>query len=144
MSATLEIPKVAGDLAGLCKYLAGKKPVMVSALPKNLMQPAVLAQAAALGLVEFGRRNHSVTITSVKVVKGADGKPVYDDQKRQVTQKEYATHLDNDWSWADMRKPGRKPLHDLLGEDDGLGEDAHDDVRLHVRLTTAGLAASAA
>lgn len=142
MSTVIEQPKATGELANLCRFLSDKDQVAVHLLPKNISGQVTLAQGLAQGFIQIGRRNYSRTITATHVVyEPGTKRPKLDEYLRPVVEREYATHLDNDWSWTDLRGAGRKHIRELLAED---AADASEDLpRLHVRLTTAGLAACA-
>lgn len=126
------------DVKGLCKYLAGKPQVAVEDLPKNLQSPAVIAKALVKGLAEIGRKHYSETIKNL-TVKKEKGQPVIDEAGRQVVVKEIEVSVGKEWSWTTLNSGSHKPLAEVLKEDESLP----DSVKLHVRLTSAGLAATA-
>ena len=134
--------KPSPEETALCRFLEDKEFAELAKVDMHLKKPSVLAGAFQRGLIEFGRRNYSMTIQEAKPAKGKDGKPVLDEMKRQVCDKTYnEPHVDNDWSWLTLENArGRKPLKTILDEEDKLPKDVPP---LCVRLTTAGLAACA-
>lgn len=145
MSATAESPargstsepKADADLRRLLRHLADKDKAAIHSLPNDLRRPELLATALAKGYVEVGRRDHSFTVDEVKIVKGPDGKPLYR-EGRPVVERSYKTNLEDGWSWNQPLGPKFKPLREILKDD----AEADEEVRLHLRLTTEGLAAA--
>lgn len=133
-----QVEEKVDDLRPFCQYLAGKPHVAVEDLPKPLQAQAVLAKAVSKGYAEIGRRSYSEIIVSMTPKKEKNGHPMMDENFRQVVTKEIKAVPDNEWSWTNLSGQNHKPLAEVLAEDAKLP----DEVKLHVRLTTAGLAAS--
>lgn len=125
------------DLKGLCKHLSGKTAVAIEDLPRNFQSPGLLAKALHKGFMEIGRQSYSESIASL-TVKKEKGSVVIDSEGRQVIVKEMRATPDNAWNWTNLSGPNRKPFIEVLAEDKSLP----DNLKLHVRLTTAGLAVS--
>lgn len=133
-----EVLELSEDVRNLCKWLADKDSAPISALPKALQAPGTLARAVAKGLAEVGRLNYSEVITGIKPRKTSKGEHVFDENFRQVVDKETKIVHDADWCWTNLRGRQYKPMGELLAEDAKLPKELH----LHIRLTTDGLAAS--
>ena len=99
--------------------------IALADLPANLRDTEILAQAVVDEVIEFGRPDHSWSLTDHK--KG----------------RELIVHTS--WSWTRLNGPCAKTLPDLLDEDEILAKEVDRDIfkkiRLHVRITTAGMAA---
>ena len=122
-------------IVNLCKALK-KGPLPVSKLSDELRDDAVLSDAFSSGLITIGRQSYSMTMSSIKAAKDKEGKPVLDEQRRQVFDKEYVTRPDGEWSWMTNQSTNRKPLNEVLEEKLPAG------IEIHARLTNSGLAAT--
>ncbi len=122
-------------IVNLCKALK-KGPLPVSKLSDELRDDAVLSDAFSSGLITIGRQSYSMTMSSIKAAKDKEGKPVLDEQRRQVFDKEYVTRPDGEWSWMTNQSTNRKPLSEVLEDKLPAG------IEIHARLTNAGLAAT--
>jgi hypothetical protein len=143
-TATTESPPpIPTDLADLCELIASKDKVPVAQLLAGGKDVALLAKAIAKGFVVIGRQSYTEKMAS-SVPRIAAGKPVFDPETmRPVVDKKYEVALENSWSWTGL-PPGRKSLRDLLDEEAKLDDSCphgKDLPRLHVRVTTEGMAA---
>ena len=130
--------KLPAKVVSLCRALKKKDPTPVNDLPEELRCDEVLGYAFTDGLIEVGRQAYArVPIGEGKVRKGKDGKPLLDDQKRQIVDMEYRVHLEGEWSWLNRNHQNRAPLQDVLNETVEPGVPG-----VHARLTSAGLAAT--
>ncbi len=127
--------KFSQKIVHLCKTLK-KGALPVSKLSDELRDDSVLGDAFASGLITIGRQMYSSTISAMKPAKDKDGKPKFDEQKRQVFDKEYVTRPDGEWSWMTNQSTNRKPLNEVLEE------KLPEGIEIHARLTNAGLAAT--
>lgn len=121
---------------GLCKLLK-KGALPIKKLGLEFSDEETLGSAFAAGFIQVGRQMYSEVMDGEGIVKKENGKPVLDEQRRQVIDKKFKYQPDNEWSWLDSSMQGRKPLNEVLQEDSPKGID------LHARLTSAGLAATA-
>lgn len=138
--------KQTSSVVALCRALASSrdKGLPIKELSRDTGNPAVIAKGLTDGLIQIGRQNYSETPISCKPqLEKKDGKMVmvYDEYHRPIIDQEVKINLDRDWSWTNLQQTNRKSLPELLAEEDDLAEGVPP---LFVRLTTAGLAASAA
>ena len=127
-------PKV----VGLCKALK-KGPVPVSKLTDEYKADDILGSAFADGLVMVGRKTYSIVpVGEMRIRKDAKGQLMLDENNRQIVDRDTKTLVENEWSWMDRTSQHRAPLLEILEEkvQEGVPE-------LHVKLTSAGLAATA-
>ena len=117
MAEVVAESKAIADLKAALK--TGHKPL--ASLPKHLADPAVLGEALAAGLIEFGRPGF------IRVATG----------ERHGKEHNYAAKTaikvqggPGDWSWTDLSGPARKTLAELLDEE----ETVDKAIALHVRL----------
>lgn len=131
-------PPLSADLVELCGLVASRDRVPVGELITSGKDHTLLARALSKGLLQIGRQSYSETVVSAEPVTVA-GKQQFDpDTRRAVMRKVIKVNLENDWSWTGL-PPGRKSLRDLLDEEATLGPDVP---KLHVRVTTEGMAAA--
>lgn len=130
-------PPLNPDLRELCELVAGRDKVPVADLLSNGRDHALLAKALAKGLMLIGRQSYTEVISEAtprKVV----GKQQFDPETgKPIVDKTIQVNVEKDWSWTGL-PPGRKSLRELLDEESTLGADIP---RLHVKITTEGMAA---